>query len=88
MKAPVALALFGLSSILNQESEATMKHGKGVNYIPTTTKSGRRFVAAKGSVFVHKDAPPTAFADHNKAIEEKRLADLAARKAKREANGK
>lgn len=51
---------------------------KGLFFHSTSSKAGRRYVGAKGSV--EATAP---ISEHNRLIEEKRKADLAARKAKK-----
>ncbi len=77
-----ALALMGIAAALGADTTgpnpSTAKIGKGMAYIPTTTRTGRRFVGAKGAQLT-----VTPLSAHNQAIEDARKADLEARAARR-----
>lgn len=78
-KLGLAVALAGLAGIAGSSPPPLGGTGKGVRRVTADSKTGRSMTSAKGSF-----ATGAPISEHNRQIEEKRQADLAARKARRE----
>ena len=75
-----AIALAGLAGVAGTAPTNLGSLGKGVQRVTSDSKRGRSMTGAKGSMYAYAPVSP-----HNQQIEERRQADLAARKARRAA---